>query len=77
VAKEPKPRVSPRNTKAGGEKTDDAVEMLREQNAALREEIDQALNRIHELEDANRQVSDRIDWVIDWLQGLQDTKKSK
>ena len=44
-------------------------EMLLEQNAALRAELEQAQARIAELEELNKNVVNRIDWVIDSLQG--------
>lgn len=53
-------------------KTSDAdqLQMLAQQNEALRGELDQALARIRELEELNKNVVNRIDWVIDSLQGI-------
>ncbi|MFT5511155.1 MAG: hypothetical protein ACI89J_004255 [Hyphomicrobiaceae bacterium] len=46
-----------------------ATGMPLEQNEALRAELEQAQARIAELEELNKNVVNRIDWVIDSLQG--------
>lgn len=50
------------------------AEMLREQNEALRAELEQAHARIQQLEELNRNVVNRIDWVIDSLQSALAAK---
>ena len=45
-----------------------ATDMLVEQNEALRSELEHAQARIVQLEELNKNVVNRIDWVIDSLQ---------
>jgi len=49
---------------------DTETALLREQNEALRAELEQAQARIAHLEDVNSNVVNRIDWVIDSLQSV-------
>ena len=51
------------------------LEMLAEQNAALREELEHAKARIAELEALHEDVINRIDWVIDSLQTALEDKR--
>ena len=51
------------------------LEMLAEQNAALREELEHAKARIAELEALHEDVINRIDWVIDTLQTALEDKR--
>jgi len=69
----PKPKSKSRTgTPRRGSKTTDAdvLAMLKEQNEALGAELEQAQQRIRELEDLNKAVVNRIDWVVDSLQDL-------
>ncbi|MGD8481148.1 MAG: hypothetical protein PVI61_13595 [Methyloceanibacter sp.] len=50
-------------------------EMLAEQNAALREELEHAKARIAQLEALHEDVTNRIDWVIDSLQTVLEDKR--
>ena len=43
------------------------TELLIEQNQSLRDELEQANARIKHLEELNKNVVNRIDWVIDSL----------
>lgn len=62
---------------AKGRQGDSATElaMLREQNSALKGELEQARARIAQLETLNKDVIDRIDWVIDSLQTVLEEKR--
>jgi hypothetical protein len=51
------------------------LEMLAEQNAALREELEHAKARIAQLEALHEDVINRIDWVIDSLQTALEDKR--
>lgn len=51
-----------------------ALQLLSEQNEALRHELEQATQRIAHLEEVNKKVVDRIDWVIDSLQSVLEAK---
>lgn len=53
-----------------GPATSDTSEFLREQNAALRAELEQAKARVIHLEQINKNVINRIDWLIDSLQSI-------
>lgn len=71
-AKAAKKTTAARGTKAGAvaDVADaPAHEFLLDQNEALKAELEQAHARIAELEELNRNVANRIDWVIDSLQG--------
>lgn len=46
------------------------IVLLREQNEMLRRELEQAQARIQHLEEVNKNVVNRIDWVIDSLQSV-------
>lgn len=46
------------------------TELLIEQNQSLRDELEQANARIKHLEELNKNVVNRIDWVIDSLQSV-------
>lgn len=54
----------------GSARADDQIAMLIEQNEALGAELKEAHARIARLEELNKQVLDRIDWVIDSLQSV-------
>ena len=63
---------------AGGRGASQAAsehEMLAEQNAALREELENAKARIAQLEALHEDVVNRIDWVIDSLQTALEDKR--
>jgi hypothetical protein len=49
--------------------------LLIEQNEALRAELDHANARLTQLEELNKNVVNRIDWVIDSLQSILTTKR--
>lgn len=51
------------------------LEMLAEQNAALRAELEHAKARIAQLEALQVDVINRIDWVIDSLQTVLEEKR--
>lgn len=73
-------RPGARKTARGGTKraannSQTETQMLAEQNAALKAELEQAKSRIAELEALNRDVINRIDWVIDSLQTVVDDKR--
>ena len=51
------------------------LEMLAEQNAALREELEHAKARIAQLEALHEDVINRIDWVVDSLQTALEDKR--
>ncbi|MBU2533205.1 MAG: hypothetical protein KKB37_10725 [Alphaproteobacteria bacterium] len=52
----------------------DRIGLLHEQNDALRAELESAHARIKHLEDLSKTVADRIDWIIDSLQGVLKEK---
>jgi len=54
---------------------DTANALLIEQNEALRAELDHANARITQLEELNKNVVNRIDWVIDSLQSSLTVKR--
>jgi hypothetical protein len=81
-----KPRVvNPTVGKANGVKKkrattkptdlDTANALLIEQNEALRAELDHANARLTQLEELNKNVVNRIDWVIDSLQSTLTAKR--
>lgn len=71
AAKGAKKTTAAKSAKAGAAGAIDATahEFLLEQNEALKAELERAQARIAELEELNRNVVNRIDWVIDSLQG--------
>lgn len=48
----------------------DELTLLKEQNDALKAELELARAKVEQLEKLNRDVANRIDWIIDSLQGL-------
>jgi hypothetical protein len=54
---------------------DTANALLIEQNEALRAELDHANARLTQLEELNKNVVNRIDWVIDSLQSTLTAKR--
>ena len=67
-----------RRANSGGRGASQAAnehEMLAEQNAALREELENAKARIAQLEALHEDVVNRIDWVIDSLQTALEDKR--
>ena len=60
-ARKPKPATGPGDTETA---------LLRDHNEALRTELEQARARIQQLEEVNKNVVNRIDWVIDSLQSV-------
>jgi hypothetical protein len=73
------PRKSVQDTKAkagaAGRGAACELEMLAEQNAALRAELEHAKARIAQLEALQVDVINRIDWVIDSLQTVLEEKR--
>ncbi len=73
------PRKSVQDTKAkagaAGRGAAGELEMLAEQNAALRAELEHAKARIAQLEALQVDVINRIDWVIDSLQTVLEEKR--
>jgi hypothetical protein len=73
------PRKSGQDTKAkagaAGRGAAGELEMLAEQNAALRAELEHAKARIAQLEALQVDVINRIDWVIDSLQTVLEEKR--
>ena len=65
-------RQTTKPAKASAVGKDAQYQMLLDQNEALRAELDQATARIRKLEEINRNVLDRIDWVIDSLHNLME-----
>ncbi|MGI9477688.1 MAG: hypothetical protein ACR2PI_13380 [Hyphomicrobiaceae bacterium] len=59
-----------RQTKPAAVTGDAETALLRDQNEALRTELEQARARIQHLEELNKNVVNRIDWVIDSLQSV-------
>mgnify|MGYP001596675465 CR=1 len=59
-----------RKAKPASAMGDAETALLRDQNEALRTELEQARARIQHLEELNRNVVNRIDWVIDSLQSV-------
>jgi predicted nucleic acid-binding Zn-ribbon protein len=76
-----KKSATAKTTRAGAKraqrakKTETEVQFLAEQNAALKAELEQARARIADLEALNRDVINRIDWVIDSLQTVVEDKR--
>ena len=62
-------------TDAAGRGAVGELEMLVEQNAALRAELEHAKARIAQLEALQVDVINRIDWVIDSLQTVLEEKR--
>lgn len=67
IAKKTSKRLSTANKQ-------DAMQLLQERNEALLAELEQAKARIAHLEEVNKNVANRIDWVIDSLQSMASTK---
>ncbi len=61
-----KARTAKSNASQGNMET----ELLIEQNQSLRDDLKQANARIKHLEELNKNVVNRIDWVIDSLQSV-------
>lgn len=57
-----------RPAKSAAAKDGMETQLLIEQNEALRAELEQAQARVTHLEELNKNVVNRIDWVIDSLQ---------
>ena len=57
-----------RRAKPNASQSNMETELLIEQNQSLRDELEQANARIKDLEELNKNVVNRIDWVIDSLQ---------
>ena len=69
-----KPQASPSADQLLDQSTN-AIALLIEQNEALKAELQQAKERISHLEEVHKNVSERIDWVIDSLQGVLAPKR--
>ena len=79
TAAKPKSKTKPKSKSSTGRRVAkasdaDTIAMLNEQNEALREELAHAQSRIQELEALNKTVVNRIDRVIDSLQGLLEKR---
>ena len=66
---------TPRKKSAAGARSGTDKQLLADQNKSLRAELEQAKARILKLEEANRNVLDRIDWVIDSLHSAIEAKR--
>lgn len=77
AAKKPgsKAPQSKAKNKAAGADAASENQMLAEQNAALRAELELSNARIARLEALHADVVDRIDWVIDSLQTVLEEKR--
>lgn len=61
----------PRKTLADTQKsTAEELTLLKAQNEALKAELELARAQVEQQEKLNRDVANRIDWIIDSLQGL-------
>jgi glutathione synthase/RimK-type ligase-like ATP-grasp enzyme len=67
--------VKRKRAKAKPADLETANALLIEQNEALRAELDHANARITQLEELNKNVVNRIDWVIDSLQSVLTAKR--
>jgi hypothetical protein len=68
-------KVSSSSKPASSKYNDPVAQLLADQNEALRAELEQANARIRELEVLNKNVLNRIDWVIDSLQSVLEAKQ--